>query len=160
MQVLAEGWATPLNGFMREREYLQCQHFGLLLDGEWFLFLLSIFGTLCEMIKSPVHTRLQVYRLTVIKFTVSESVVVSAVSIHTYIHTSILYTAVSMAEFCHCKYLIVSFFVRFGGRSGSVGLAVGVYAQLRLTKTRKICHQNVPNSSIWYEYQEKIQYVT
>ena len=36
MQVLAEGWATPLNGFMREREYLQCQHFGLLLDGEWF----------------------------------------------------------------------------------------------------------------------------
>ncbi|XP_076452766.1 bifunctional 3'-phosphoadenosine 5'-phosphosulfate synthase-like isoform X2 [Babylonia areolata] len=32
-QVLAEGWATPLSGFMREREYLQCQHFGCLLDG-------------------------------------------------------------------------------------------------------------------------------
>lgn len=32
-QVLAEGWATPLQGFMREREYLQCQHFGCLLDG-------------------------------------------------------------------------------------------------------------------------------
>lgn len=32
-QVLSEGWATPLSGFMREREYLQCQHFGCLLDG-------------------------------------------------------------------------------------------------------------------------------
>ncbi|KAK3573229.1 hypothetical protein QTP86_015790, partial [Hemibagrus guttatus] len=39
VQVLAEGWATPLNGFMREREYLQCLHFDCLLDGvqhnEW-----------------------------------------------------------------------------------------------------------------------------
>ena len=51
MQVLAEGWATPLNGFMKEREYLQCQHFGLLLDGEWFLFLLSL--ALCT--KSSRH---------------------------------------------------------------------------------------------------------
>ncbi|KAK2151396.1 hypothetical protein LSH36_364g00069 [Paralvinella palmiformis] len=33
LQVLAEGWATPLTGFMREREFLQCQHFGCLLDG-------------------------------------------------------------------------------------------------------------------------------
>ncbi|XP_033121335.1 bifunctional 3'-phosphoadenosine 5'-phosphosulfate synthase-like isoform X3 [Anneissia japonica] len=33
LQVLSEGWASPLNGFMREREYLQCQHFGCLLDG-------------------------------------------------------------------------------------------------------------------------------
>ncbi|XP_064641751.1 bifunctional 3'-phosphoadenosine 5'-phosphosulfate synthase-like isoform X3 [Lineus longissimus] len=33
VQVLAEGWATPLTGFMREREYLQSQHFGCLLDG-------------------------------------------------------------------------------------------------------------------------------
>ncbi|XP_033121333.1 bifunctional 3'-phosphoadenosine 5'-phosphosulfate synthase-like isoform X1 [Anneissia japonica] len=32
LQVLSEGWASPLNGFMREREYLQCQHFGCLLD--------------------------------------------------------------------------------------------------------------------------------
>ncbi|KAJ8335775.1 hypothetical protein SKAU_G00391170 [Synaphobranchus kaupii] len=32
VQVLAEGWATPLNGFMREREYLQCLHFDFLLD--------------------------------------------------------------------------------------------------------------------------------
>ena len=31
-QVLGEGWATPLTGFMREREYLQCQHFNCLLD--------------------------------------------------------------------------------------------------------------------------------
>ena len=33
MQVLSEGWATPLTGFMREREYLQCLYFGSLLDG-------------------------------------------------------------------------------------------------------------------------------
>lgn len=32
LQVLSEGWATPLSGFMREREYLQSQHFGCLLD--------------------------------------------------------------------------------------------------------------------------------
>eukprot|EP00731_Ephydatia_muelleri_P003850 Em0002g26a len=32
VQVLSEGWATPLTGFMREREYLQCLHFGCLLD--------------------------------------------------------------------------------------------------------------------------------
>merc|ERR1719239_2022669 len=33
-QVLAEGWATPMSGFMREKEYLQSQHFGCLLDAE------------------------------------------------------------------------------------------------------------------------------
>jgi len=33
VQVLAEGWANPLTGFMREREFLQCQHFNALLDG-------------------------------------------------------------------------------------------------------------------------------
>jgi len=33
IQVLGEGWATPLTGFMREREFLQSQHFGCLLDG-------------------------------------------------------------------------------------------------------------------------------
>ncbi|XP_017338528.1 bifunctional 3'-phosphoadenosine 5'-phosphosulfate synthase 2b isoform X1 [Ictalurus punctatus] len=33
VQVLAEGWATPLKGFMREREFLQVLHFGSLLDG-------------------------------------------------------------------------------------------------------------------------------
>ena len=32
LQVLAEGWASPLSGFMRERQYLQCLHFGQLLD--------------------------------------------------------------------------------------------------------------------------------
>lgn len=32
LQVLSEGWATPLTGFMREREFLQCQHFGTLQD--------------------------------------------------------------------------------------------------------------------------------
>ncbi|XP_066550040.1 bifunctional 3'-phosphoadenosine 5'-phosphosulfate synthase 2b [Amia ocellicauda] len=33
VQVLAEGWATPLQGFMREREFLQVLHFNTLLDG-------------------------------------------------------------------------------------------------------------------------------
>uniref|UniRef100_A0A4W4FBC2 Uncharacterized protein n=1 Tax=Electrophorus electricus TaxID=8005 RepID=A0A4W4FBC2_ELEEL len=33
VQVLAEGWATPLKGFMREREYLQVLHFNTLIDG-------------------------------------------------------------------------------------------------------------------------------
>ncbi|XP_037660218.1 bifunctional 3'-phosphoadenosine 5'-phosphosulfate synthase 2 isoform X1 [Choloepus didactylus] len=33
VQVLSEGWATPLKGFMREKEYLQALHFGTLLDG-------------------------------------------------------------------------------------------------------------------------------
>lgn len=42
VQVLAEGWATPLNGFMREREYLQCLHFDCLLDGRIFTFILKI----------------------------------------------------------------------------------------------------------------------
>ncbi|XP_065568021.1 bifunctional 3'-phosphoadenosine 5'-phosphosulfate synthase-like isoform X1 [Artemia franciscana] len=32
VQVLSEGWASPLKGFMREREYLQIQHFNCLLD--------------------------------------------------------------------------------------------------------------------------------
>ncbi|XP_028394128.1 bifunctional 3'-phosphoadenosine 5'-phosphosulfate synthase 1-like isoform X2 [Dendronephthya gigantea] len=34
IQVLSEGWATPLKGFMREDEYLQCLHFGVLLKGD------------------------------------------------------------------------------------------------------------------------------
>ncbi|XP_059114919.1 bifunctional 3'-phosphoadenosine 5'-phosphosulfate synthase 2 isoform X1 [Peromyscus eremicus] len=32
VQVLSEGWATPLKGFMREKEYLQIIHFDTLLD--------------------------------------------------------------------------------------------------------------------------------
>jgi len=32
LQVLGEGWATPLSGFMKEREFLQSQHFNCLLD--------------------------------------------------------------------------------------------------------------------------------
>jgi 3'-phosphoadenosine 5'-phosphosulfate synthase len=31
VQVLGEGWARPLKGFMREKEFLQSQHFGCLL---------------------------------------------------------------------------------------------------------------------------------
>lgn len=30
VHVLSEGWATPLNGFMREREFLQTLHFNSL----------------------------------------------------------------------------------------------------------------------------------
>lgn len=37
VQVLAEGWATPLKGFMRERQFLQSQHFGCLLDGNEYI---------------------------------------------------------------------------------------------------------------------------
>ncbi|ESO06672.1 hypothetical protein HELRODRAFT_64113, partial [Helobdella robusta] len=33
VQVLSEGWASPLTGFMREKEFLQSQHFGCLLEG-------------------------------------------------------------------------------------------------------------------------------
>lgn len=36
VQVLSEGWATPLRGFMTEKQYLQCTHFGCLLDGMYF----------------------------------------------------------------------------------------------------------------------------
>ncbi|NWT74383.1 PAPS2 synthase, partial [Prunella himalayana] len=32
VQVLSEGWATPLTGFMREAEYLQVLHFGTLFN--------------------------------------------------------------------------------------------------------------------------------
>lgn len=32
IQVLSEGWATPLYGFMREKEYLQCLFFGSLIN--------------------------------------------------------------------------------------------------------------------------------
>ncbi|KAJ7426890.1 Bifunctional 3'-phosphoadenosine 5'-phosphosulfate synthase 2 [Willisornis vidua] len=34
VQVLSEGWATPLTGFMREAEYLQVLHFGTLISGK------------------------------------------------------------------------------------------------------------------------------
>jgi len=31
-QVLSEGWGHPLKGFMREQEFLQCQHFNCLIE--------------------------------------------------------------------------------------------------------------------------------
>merc|ERR1719220_2015462 len=31
-QILSEGWATPLKGFMREDEFLQCLHFNCVFD--------------------------------------------------------------------------------------------------------------------------------
>lgn len=32
VQVLSEGWASPLKGFMREEQYLHCLQFKMLLD--------------------------------------------------------------------------------------------------------------------------------
>lgn len=32
LQVLSEGWATPLKGFMREKEYLSCLHFSSIFE--------------------------------------------------------------------------------------------------------------------------------
>ena len=43
IQVLSEGWATPLSGFMRETEYLQCLHFGCLMKGKSFDRISTIF---------------------------------------------------------------------------------------------------------------------
>lgn len=43
VQVLSEGWATPLKGFMREKEYLQVIHFGTLLDGMIFCSFLTLY---------------------------------------------------------------------------------------------------------------------
>ena len=34
VQVLSEGWARPLKGFMREKQFLQSQHFNCLVDNE------------------------------------------------------------------------------------------------------------------------------
>jgi len=34
IQVLSEGWAKPLKGFMREKQFLQSQHFNCLLDND------------------------------------------------------------------------------------------------------------------------------
>ena len=48
MQVLAEGWASPLKGFMREKEYLQCLHFNCLLDEAVSNHSLPIVLPLCE----------------------------------------------------------------------------------------------------------------
>ncbi|CAG0879680.1 unnamed protein product [Darwinula stevensoni] len=36
LQILSEGWATPLTGFMREKQYLQVMHFGCLMEGGLF----------------------------------------------------------------------------------------------------------------------------
>lgn len=42
IQVLAEGWATPLRGFMRENEYLQVLFFGGLVEGKHYAYLISV----------------------------------------------------------------------------------------------------------------------
>lgn len=39
VQTLAEGWASPLRGFMRETEYLQALFFGGLVEGKRYLCL-------------------------------------------------------------------------------------------------------------------------
>ncbi|NXN06646.1 PAPS2 synthase, partial [Indicator maculatus] len=50
LQVLSEGWATPLTGFMREAEYLQVIHFGTLLNG---MDPPAPAGTPCQPCRSP-----------------------------------------------------------------------------------------------------------
>ena len=53
VQVLSEGWATPLKGFLREKEYLQVTHFGTLLDGMGFsLFLCLYYYFFCYLANS------------------------------------------------------------------------------------------------------------
>ncbi|KAB0792413.1 lantern combined adenylyl-sulfate kinase and sulfate adenylyltransferase enzyme [Photinus pyralis] len=37
VQVLSEGWATPLKGFMREDQFLQCLHFNVMLSENNYL---------------------------------------------------------------------------------------------------------------------------
>ncbi|KAF5287306.1 hypothetical protein FQR65_LT02179 [Abscondita terminalis] len=37
VQVLSEGWASPLRGFMREDQYLQCQHFNVILSDQGYV---------------------------------------------------------------------------------------------------------------------------
>ncbi|TGZ34266.1 hypothetical protein CRM22_011409 [Opisthorchis felineus] len=51
LQVLAEGWATPLKGFMRERQYLQVLYFGQLVSDD------TQVPNLTVPIVLPVHTR-------------------------------------------------------------------------------------------------------
>ncbi|KAM6442623.1 bifunctional 3'-phosphoadenosine 5'-phosphosulfate synthase 2 isoform 1-T1 [Liasis olivaceus] len=46
VQVLSEGWATPLKGFMREKEYLQVIHFGTLLDGKGRIDIFKLDGVI------------------------------------------------------------------------------------------------------------------
>lgn len=48
VQVLAEGWATPLNGFMRERGSLQFLHFHCLMDG-------SIINLALPVVLTTIH---------------------------------------------------------------------------------------------------------
>ena len=33
VHVLAEGWASPLDGFMTEKQYLSCLHYQMLTEG-------------------------------------------------------------------------------------------------------------------------------
>ena len=38
LQVLSEGWAYPLQGFMRENEYLECLHFNCVTKNSGEIF--------------------------------------------------------------------------------------------------------------------------
>jgi len=67
------------------------------------------------------------------------------------LQTETMESELPTCEFGYGKYLIVPFFVRFGGRSGSFGLSMGILAGLRLAKirtmldqTRLICRRSVP----------------
>ncbi|KAI4875279.1 hypothetical protein NFI96_018146 [Prochilodus magdalenae] len=54
VQVLAEGWASPLKGFMREREYLQTLHFCNLLDGGSINFSIPIILPITTEVKESL----------------------------------------------------------------------------------------------------------
>lgn len=56
VQILSEGWATPLKGFMREKEYLQIIHFDTLLDGMFSV------ASYCLVKKNPSLTSLHTDR--------------------------------------------------------------------------------------------------
>ena len=59
--MLGEGWATPLSGFMKEREFLQCQHFNCLLDQGTTNLSVPIVLPVHTQVQSllPVHTQVQ-----------------------------------------------------------------------------------------------------
>ncbi|MXQ80542.1 hypothetical protein E5288_WYG009085 [Bos mutus] len=59
VQVLSEGWATPLKGFMREKEYLQVVHFGTLIDGMGFYGVINMSIPIVLPISADDKTRLE-----------------------------------------------------------------------------------------------------
>lgn len=69
LQTLAEGWASPLSGFMRERQYLQSLHFSQIFDLKkkctipqvtvWELnfFAKNLYRIMAKILKTPTNWR-------------------------------------------------------------------------------------------------------